>query len=122
MIAIVYPLSVAMFFVIVGATKVLRSKSALVAANGGAWAGDFSASAIKGIGALEVIAALALAAASLIDEPGIALIACSVLGIVMIGAAITHVRRAEYKQSVFAAAVALAVVAAIVLILPRAGY
>ena len=91
----------------------------MVASNGGAWARDFSPAAIRGIGALEVLAAFALAAASLIEKPGIALIACSLLAMVMTGAVITHVRRAEHKQAAFAAAVGIAVVAAIVLTLPR---
>ena len=121
MFANVYSVSVAMFFIVAGATKLIRSKQTLVATSGGAWASDFSPSAIKSIGALEVLAAVALAAAALTDQPQIALIACSALAILMIGAMSTHLRRAEYKQSAFAAAVGIAVTAAIVLRLPSFG-
>ena len=118
----IYSLSLAIFVVVVGATKLIRPKQTLAAASGGAWASDFSASAIKGIGALELLAAFAFAGASLTGFPGIALAACSILAIVMTGAVITHVRRAEYKQSAFAAAVGIAVVGGILLMLPRVGH
>jgi hypothetical protein len=109
-----------MFFIVAGATKLIRSKQTLVATSGGAWASDFSPSAIKSIGALEVLAAVALAAA-LIDQPQIDLIACSALAIVMIGAVSTHLRRAEYKPLAFAAAVGIPVIAGIVLRLASFG-
>ena len=116
MFANVYCWSLALFFVAAGAAKLMRSKETLVAANG-AWANDFSRRAIKGIGALEVVSAVTLAAACLIARPALALLACSILGMVMVGAVITHLKRVEYKQSAFAMAVGIAVVGGIVLIL-----
>ena len=95
----------------------MRSKETLVAASAGAWANDFSPAAIKGIGAVEVVSAFTLAAACLIAKPAIALLACSILAMVMIGAVITHLKRAEYKQAAFAVAVGIAVVGGIVLML-----
>ena len=118
MYANVYGLSLAMFFVAAGATKLIRSKETFVAANTGAWANDYSPAAIKGIGALEVVAALTLAAACLTARPALALLACSILGMVMIGAVITHLKRAEYKQSAFAGAVGVALIGGIVVMLP----
>lgn len=82
-------------FLAAGTMKVIRTREQL-AASGLAWATDFSAGAVRGIGALEI-----LAAAGLILPPvvGIAevLTPLAALGIValMIGAAVTHARRGE---------------------------
>jgi hypothetical protein len=80
-----------------GGMKVIRPKPALAAAGQG-WVEDFPGGAVKGIGALEVLAALGLILPALLDiAPVLVPLAASGVVLLMIGAAITHARRGEYS-------------------------
>jgi uncharacterized membrane protein YphA (DoxX/SURF4 family) len=80
-----------------GAMKVVRPKPAL-ATSGQAWVEDFPDGAVKGIGALEVLAALGLILPALLDiAPILVPIAAAGVVLLMVGAIITHTRRKEYS-------------------------
>lgn len=100
----------AFLFLAAGAMKILHPKAKL-AASGQGWVEDFSDGAVKGIGGLEVLAALGLVLPAVL---GIATflvpVAATGLFILMAGAAITHARRGE-KPNVLIN-VALAILAA----------
>jgi uncharacterized membrane protein YphA (DoxX/SURF4 family) len=85
----------ALGFLVFGFTKLAKSRSAL-AVGGMAWADDFSAPAVKLIALLEIVGAVGLILPLL---TGIALILAPIaavgLAIIMIGAAIVHLRRKE---------------------------
>lgn len=85
----------ALAFLGAGVMKLVRPKPALVSAGMG-WADDFSDSAVKGIGALEVLGALGLVLPAV---TGIAtwLVPVAALGLAatMAGAVVVHVRRRE---------------------------
>lgn len=78
-----------------GLMKLMQPKAKLVAA-GFSWAEDFSDRAIKGIGALEVLAALGLVLPAVLDIAPV-LVPLAAIGVVvlMLGAALTHARRGE---------------------------
>ncbi|MCC2318699.1 DoxX family protein [Cellulomonas chengniuliangii] len=84
----------ALLFFSVGAMKVIQPKDRIVKSL--AWAADFSPTAIKLIGLVEILGALGLV---LPAATGIATIltplAAVGLAIVMVGAIITHARRGE---------------------------
>ena len=76
--------------------KLTKPRPAL-ADSGLAWVEDFSDDAVKGIGALEVLAALGLILPALLDiAPDLVPLAAAGVVLLMGGAAITHVRREEY--------------------------
>ena len=81
-----------------GVMKLSQPKDKL-AASGQAWVEDFSAGAVKAIGALEVLAALGLVlpAALGIATIFVPLAAAGIVAL-MIGAAVTHARRGEYPM------------------------
>ena len=85
----------AMFFA--GTMKLARTKAAL-ATSGFAWVEDFDGRTVKGIGALEVLAAIGLLLPALLDIAPV-LVPVTAVGVVllMVGAAITHARRTEYS-------------------------
>jgi uncharacterized membrane protein YphA (DoxX/SURF4 family) len=77
------------------------------------WTEDFSAGTVKAIGALEILAALGLVLpAALGIAPVLTPLAALGLVLIMVGAAITHVRRKE-SQMIVANAI-LAILAVIV--------
>ena len=79
-----------------GAMKLARPRPALAAA-GLPWVEDFSDGAVKGIGALELLAAVALVLPALLDvAPVLVPLAATGVVLLMIGAAVTHARRREY--------------------------
>jgi len=79
-----------------GSMKLTKPRPAL-ADSGLAWVEDFSDDAVKGIGALEVLAALGLILPALLDiAPDLVPLAAAGVVLLMGGAAITHVRRKEY--------------------------
>jgi uncharacterized membrane protein YphA (DoxX/SURF4 family) len=84
-----------------GTGKLIVPKEKLAAFPGGGWVEDFSASSVKAIGALEVLAAVGLV---LPAATGIApvLVPLAALGLVLImgGAVITRLRRHEPKPMV----------------------
>ncbi len=98
----------ALAFFAAGLMKVVRPKPAL-AAGGMGWVDDFSGSNVTLIGLAEVIGALGLVLPVLTGiAPVLSPIAGIALAVLMIGAVVTHVRRAEP----FAPALVLALLAA----------
>lgn len=85
----------ALAFLAAGGTKATRPKEGL-AASGMAWTEDFSAGAIKVIGAVEVLGAVGLVVPLLTGiAPVLTPLAAAGLALVMGGAVVTHVRRKE---------------------------
>ena len=82
-------------FLLAGAMKLAKSKPELVESGQG-WAADFPAGVVKMIGALEVLAAVGLVVPAVFDV-ATWLVPAAAIGLVllMIGAAITHLRRNE---------------------------
>jgi uncharacterized membrane protein len=94
---IVASLLAALFF-FSGANKTLQPKEKIVTSSG-PWAEAFSPAAIKAIGLVEVIGALGLILPAVLDVATILVpLAATGLGVVMVGAAITHGRRGESKE------------------------
>ena len=82
-------------FLAAGLTKASQSKEQL-AAKGMAWTEDFSASVVKTIGVLEILAAVGLILPAVLDiAPVFVPLAALGLVLVMIGAVVTHARRKE---------------------------
>ncbi|HEX2177414.1 MAG TPA: DoxX family protein [Nocardioidaceae bacterium] len=104
----------ALAFLAAGAMKLAQPKDKLAAAGMG-WTEDFSAGVVKGIGALEVLAALGLVLPAAIGiVPVLVPVAAAGLAALMLGAAITHGRRKESQMiAVNLVLFALAVVVAV---------
>jgi uncharacterized membrane protein YphA (DoxX/SURF4 family) len=83
-----------------GATKLTKNKEQL-AASGMAWTEDFRENQIKGIGTLEILAAIGLIVPALFDVAPV-LVGVAAVGVVllMLGAAATHMRRNEPQMVV----------------------
>ncbi len=81
-----------------GGMKLAQSKEQLMASGNMDWTEDFPEPQIKGIGALEVLAAIGLVVPALLDVAPV-LVAVAAVGVVllMLGAAATHLRRGEGK-------------------------
>lgn len=79
-----------------GAMKLSKTKAQLQAAGGMDWVEDKTEGQIKGIGTLEVLAAIGLIVPALLDLAPV-LVAIAAVGVVvlMAGAIATHVRRGE---------------------------
>ena len=90
----------AVVFLGVGILKITQPKPALVAAGQG-WAEDFPDQGVKAIGVLEVLAAIGLVLPALLGIATV-LVPLAAVGIalLMIGAAVVHVRRREYPNVV----------------------
>jgi len=85
----------ALAFLAAGGMKLVRPRPALVASGMG-YAEDFSDSALKGIGAVEVLGALGLVLPWLLGiAPILTPLAALGLALVMAGAVVVHVRRKE---------------------------
>lgn len=85
-------------FVAAGAMKLSQPKAKL-ATSGLAWTEDFSEGAVKGIGALEVLAAIGLIVPPLVGvAPVLAPLAALGLVVVMLGGAVVHLRRGEQQM------------------------
>jgi uncharacterized membrane protein YphA (DoxX/SURF4 family) len=83
-----------------GAMKLIQPKEKL-AASGMGWVEDFSAGAVKAIGALEVLAAVGLILPAVLGvAPVLVPLAAVGLVLLMIGAIITHLRRHEAQAIV----------------------
>jgi uncharacterized membrane protein YphA (DoxX/SURF4 family) len=81
-----------------GVGKLIVPKEKLAAFPGGGWVEDFSASAVKAIGALEVLAAVGLVLpAALGIAPVLVPLAAAGLVLLMAGAVVTRLRRHEAK-------------------------
>ena len=90
----------AFLFLASGAIKLIVSKERLAATPGGGWVEDFSAGAVKAIGALEVLAAVGLILPAVTDiVPILVPLAAVGLVLVMVGAMVTHLRRHEAKSA-----------------------
>ncbi len=84
----------ALVFLAAGLTKLSRPRVAL--AGQMAWVDDFSDRQVKGIGVLEVLAAIGLTAPPLLHTATfLTALAATGLVLLMLGAAVTHVRRRE---------------------------
>ncbi|MEP6559817.1 MAG: DoxX family protein [Nakamurella sp.] len=82
-------------FLASGLMKITRSKKQL-ADSGMGWTENFSDSALKGIGALEVLGALGLILPGALGvAPVLVPVAATGLALVMIGAIVVHARRKE---------------------------
>lgn len=81
-----------------GVGKLIMPKEKLAAFPGGGWAEDFSARAIKAMGALEILAAVGLVLPATLDTAPV-VVPLAALGLVayMGGATITRIRRDEFK-------------------------
>ena len=78
-----------------GSMKLAQPKERL-AASGQAWVEDFDAQQVKGIGALEVLAAAGLIVPAAFDlVPILTALAASGVALLMLGAGATHLRRGE---------------------------
>jgi uncharacterized membrane protein YphA (DoxX/SURF4 family) len=78
-----------------GSMKLAQPKERL-AASGQAWVEDFDARQVKGIGALEVLAAAGLILPAALDlVPVLTALAASGVVLLMLGAGATHLRRGE---------------------------
>lgn len=99
-------------FALAGLMKVSRPKEKLIS-SGMAWAEDFSPGMVRTIGLLEVLAAIGLILPGAFDVAPV-LVPLAALGLVamMVGAAITHLRRGE--GSALVAPVVLGLIAAVV--------
>ena len=88
----------AAFFLAAGATKLTQSRRKLLANPNMKWVEDFSAGTIKLIGTAEVLGALGLILPGALDiAPILVPLAATGLGLIMIGAIITHGRRKEFQ-------------------------
>ena len=85
----------ALLFLAAGTMKIAQPKAKL-AASGQGWAEDFSDGTVKGIGGLEVLAALGLVLPALLNIATVLVpLAATGIFVLMAGAAITHARRGE---------------------------
>ena len=85
-----------------GAGKVIISKGRIATVSASArWVEDFSAGSVKAIGALEVLGAIGLILPAVLDTAPV-LVPLAALGLVMvmIGAALTRLRRREFNYMV----------------------
>jgi uncharacterized membrane protein YphA (DoxX/SURF4 family) len=82
-------------FVVSGATKLSQPKEKLL--KKWAWVEDFSQGSVRIIGVLEVLGAIGIVVPALTGiVPSLTPLAALGLVLTMIGAALTHLRRAEY--------------------------
>ena len=78
-----------------GAMKLMKPKAEL-ATSGMAWVEDFRDNQVKGIGSLEILAALGLILPALLDlAPELVGVAAVGVVLLMLGAAATHIKRGE---------------------------
>jgi len=83
-----------------GIIKLSMSKDRIETSPGGGWVEDFSANSVTGIGVLEILAGVGLIVPAVLDvAPVLVPLAAVGLGLMMIGAMITHLRRDEAKQA-----------------------
>ncbi len=84
-----------------GAQKLTKTKEQLMASGQMDWTEDFPEPQIKGIGTLEVLAAIGLILPALLDiAPVLVAVAASGVVLLMLGAAATHIRRKEPQMVV----------------------
>jgi len=89
---------VAVAFLAAGALKLTQPRQTLVA-KGQAYAEDFSANAVKGIGLAEVLGAVGLILPWALDvAPVLTPLAATGLALTMAGAVVVHVRRGDERK------------------------
>lgn len=80
-----------------GATKAFVPKEKLAAAHGGGWTGDAGVGFVKTLGVLELLAAVGLILPASLDiAPVFVPVTAVCWALLMVGAMITHGRRAEF--------------------------
>jgi hypothetical protein len=85
-------------FLMAGSMKVAQPKQRL-AASGQAWVEDFDERQIKGIGSLEIAAAVGLIVPAAVEiAPVLTALAASGVVLLMLGAGATHLRRGELQM------------------------
>ncbi|XAS70137.1 DoxX family protein [Micrococcaceae bacterium Sec5.1] len=97
----------ALLFLAAGTMKIVQPKAKL-AASGQGWVEDFSDGTVKGIGSLEVLAALGLILPALAGVATVLVPTAAIgLAVLMLGAAITHGRRGEKPNVIFNVAIVI---------------
>ena len=82
-----------------GSQKLLKPKEELVASGNMDWTEDFDSAQIKGIGMLEIAAAVGLIIPAALDiAPVLTAVAASGIVLLMLGAMATHIRRGEKQM------------------------
>jgi hypothetical protein len=85
-------------FAIAGLAKLAQPKEKL-AASGQGWVKNFDERQVKGIGALELLAAIGLILPAALDiAPALTAVAAAGVVLLMVGAGATHLRRAEIQM------------------------
>jgi len=81
---------------VAGFLKLVRNNEQIVD-SGGKWAEDFSENKVKLIGVIEFLSSIALLASLLLNLPNtVPMGASAALGVVMLGAAVVHIKRKEF--------------------------
>ncbi|BCJ76093.1 hypothetical protein CS0771_56370 [Catellatospora sp. IY07-71] len=102
----------AIAFLGAGVMKLSKPKDQLIASGMG-WAENYSAGAVKAVGAVELLAAVGLVLPALLDiAPVLVPLAAAGLAVIMVGAIVIHARRGE-RQAIIANVVLL-ILAAVV--------
>lgn len=92
---------VALLFLFTGGMKLLTPYAEMIADPNMAWAGDFSSTQIKIIGALEVLGALGLILPMILKKYMVLVpVAAIGLALTMVGAMVTHLVRGETEPAV----------------------
>jgi uncharacterized membrane protein YphA (DoxX/SURF4 family) len=90
---------IAAIMVMAGMQKLARTKEQLLASGTMNWTEDFAPGQIKGIGTLEVLAAIGLIVPAALDvAPVVTALAAMGVVLLMLGAAATHQRRGERQM------------------------
>lgn len=102
-------------FLVAGVMKLAKTREELLAQGAKmAWVEDFSGTVVRGIGVVEVLGAIGVLLPELTGIlPVLTPVAAAGLVLIMLGAALTHVRRGEYAgvvSNVVLGGLALAVV------------
>ncbi|WP_116040394.1 DoxX family protein [Amycolatopsis palatopharyngis] len=89
----------AVVYLVAGGGKLIMPKERIAAVSSGArWVDDFSAGGVRGIGALEVLAAVGLILPAALDiAPVLVPLAAVGLVLLMTGAVLTRIRRREFR-------------------------
>jgi uncharacterized membrane protein YphA (DoxX/SURF4 family) len=87
----------AAIFLITGTVKLMQPREKM-AAGPMRWAADVTDAQYRTIGALEVLAAVALVAAAALEAPILAGLAAAGLALTMVGAIVTHARMGETNR------------------------
>ncbi len=86
----------AVVFVVSGSAKLFVPKEKLATVPLGGWTGDASVGFVKGLGALELLAAAGLILSAALDiAPVLVPVAAVGVALLMVGAMVTHLRRDE---------------------------